>query len=748
MPALSLSRRLPGHGEGRLGGSLGEGSRSQGIVHSGPVTPSRTRLLSPLVTALAVAVGGFEAHLAPQTDGWWHGITGSFSPGQILAGICAGSLVWVMGGAVRVGVLSWMGLAFLPLLPALTGFGAPLLLFGRFTVLLLFVILIFVSGKDLLPRISGLSPLRAFVISFVFFVVVGRFIPGPAGPQGDEPHYLLIAESLLQDGDVDLMNQFETRAFSKFTSASLEPHAAPRSHKGKLYAIHTPGLPALIAPGYALFGYAGARAVVSLVMAGVVALLFFAARQTLGGEAAACVFVFATFASPLPIYANSLFPDSVATLALAATFAAMVGESAGLNGLASLSIASLPWLHPRFLPLAAFLTGALILRRGASARSVGVFAGPLVFSIAGLLAHFQSLFGSASISAAYGPNFASDVSIARIPWGASALVLDRQFGLLLFSPFLLLGLPGLMTWWTQDRRMSWLLAGAVGAFAATGGAFSMWWGGASPPARFLAGATPALLLIAAARWREGETKPALRRCLSAAGGFGFGLVVLACLAPRALHNRADGASGLLRLLSPVLDLDRFFPGFVSGETSGAMAVAWGLALLVIIFWPRLGVLGLALPVVLGAITVKEPLLDPFAASLKGVEAWNDHPRTFGGHDDPTAFELRIPLGSPSWDLSSGVIKMSPRFSLPRGGWTLDVGSTTEPVPGALNVARVLIVDDKETAVASAWVRLGEPRSLERFELAEDERRLRVRGEGLQATTRILTIGVTPRLLGR
>jgi hypothetical protein len=73
------------------------------------------------------------------------------------------------------------------------------------------------------------------MISFAFFILVGRYLPGPAGPQGDEPHYLLIAESLLKDGDVDLKNQFEQRAFSKFTGADLEPHTAPRSPKGKLY---------------------------------------------------------------------------------------------------------------------------------------------------------------------------------------------------------------------------------------------------------------------------------------------------------------------------------------------------------------------------------------------------------------------------------------------------------------------------------------------------------------------------------
>ena len=712
------------------------------------MTPPRIRLLAAAITAIAVGIGGFQAQRAPQTGGWWHGVTGSLSPAYAITGLAAGTLVWLLGGVARVDAFGWMSLAFLPFITALTGFGAPFLLFSRFTVILGFAVLLGVTSRDLVGRVSTLATSTVFLICFGFFVLVGRFIPGPAGPQGDEPHYLLIAESLLKDGDVDLMNQFESRAFSTFTGAALEPHTAPRSPKDRLYAIHTPGLSLLIAPGFALAGFSGARAVVSLIMAGVVALLFMAARSMLGSETAAFVFIAGTFASPLPIYANALFPDSVATLAVAATLAALVAATARLEALATLSIALLPWLHPRFLPLAALLATALAFHPGLGWRRLAIFFGPLGVSVAALMAHFQSLFGSMALSAAYGPSFSSDVSIARIPWGAAALALDRQFGLLLFSPLVLLGFPGLLAWWKQNRWMAALLLAVVLALMGTGGAFSMWWGGASAPARFLIGAIPALVLIAAARWREGMTRPDIRAVLAAACGFGFGLVILACLAPRALHNRADGGSGLLRLLSPVLDLDRFFPGFFPRGGTGWMALGWGLGLIVLMLRPRLGALGLLVPLGIGALGTEQPLLDPFAASLKAVESWNDHRRTLGGRDDPGAFELRIPLGPTSWELSPGVIRTSPRFSLPRGSWALDVESESEETPEASNLARISIVDDDGTAAISAWVRTGEKHSFERFELPEHERRLRVRGEGLQSATRILTIRLTPRSLGR
>ncbi|MEO8499522.1 MAG: hypothetical protein ABI565_01305 [Vicinamibacteria bacterium] len=697
---------------------------------------TRLRLLAAAATALGLLAGGFEAHVAPQGDSWWHGLTGSPSPAVIGMAVSGAIAVWLLGGAVSVRPFLWMGAGLLPLLPATTGLLAPLIFFSGYTMMLGFAVLLGWSVRDLLARVPPIEIRLAFLIAFVFFVFVGRFLPGPAGPQGDEPHYLLIAESLLRDGDVDLKNQFDERAFSKFTSANLEPHTAPRSPSGKLYAIHTPGLSALIAPGYAVFGFAGARAVMSLLMAGVVALLFFTSKSLFGPGGATFVFFLSTFASPLPIYANALFPDPVSALPVAATLACMVSMRPALMSLAIVSIASLPWMHPRFLPLAAVLAAALAIRGGFSFKRAALAFVPLFASLGLLLLHFHSLFGSAMLSAAYGPGFSADVSLLHIPLGASALILDRQFGLLLFSPVLLLGLAGSASLFRQDRLVAGLSIAVGGVLIGVGGAFSMWWGGASSPARFLIGATPALLLLCGASW---QAFPARRAILGAASGFGLGLLFLACLAPRALHNRADGDSGLLRLLAPVLDVDRFFPGFVKPDGGLGLAVLWGLVLTAVILRPRSGLWAMALPVAFGGLNASHPFLDPFASSLRALEAWDDHRRTFGGSDREGAFSLDIPLGEAGRKVAPGVVGLSPRFSLPQGAWTLRVRSSAEVAPGSLNVARVSLVgeDDKGETLISLVIEAGKNETAGSFDLARSERRVRLRTEGLQETAQVL-----------
>lgn len=690
--------------------------------------------------------GGFDAHVAPQTAGWWHGLTGSLSAGEVALALGAAVLVWFLGRWVPVHSFFWMGTGLLPLIPATTGFGSPLLFFSGFTMVLVFAMVLGYVTRDWIGRLT-LHPGAVVAIAFAFFILVGRFLPGPAGPQGDEPHYLLITESLLKDGDVDLQNQFETRAFTKFTAANLDPHTAPRSPRGRMYAIHTAGLSALIAPGYALAGYAGARAVASAVLALAVGLLFVTARSLFGAPTAAFVFVLAAFASPLPIYANALFPDSVAALPVAAGLACLVIGHPALLGLAAIAIAFLPWLHPRFVPLAFLLALAISLREGwTTRRAVAVFT-PLLVSLGLLLFHFQSLFGEASLSAAYGPGFSSDVSLLRIPWGASALLLDRQFGLLLFSPVLLAGVPGLVAIWSRHRLVASLAAASVLGLLATGGAFSMWWGGASAPARFLIAATPALLLAAGACWQTGEVRPDRRALLGVTSGFGFGLLLLAGFAPRALHNRADGESGLLRLLAPALDMDRFFPGLVK-EPSGVgvtIAVLWGAIVVAALVRVKWGVALLALPVVLATLGSGRPQLDAFSASLRILESWSDSRRAFGGVDERTAFFLDIPLGEARLELTPGVRLYSPRFSLPQGAWAMRVESQSEKRPDVRNVARVSLVGDDESAppVATLTVKVDESVASESFRLERHARRLHLLGEGLQAQTLVTRVRLTP-----
>jgi hypothetical protein len=662
--------------------------------------------------AFAIAASAFRAHVAPQEAGAWHGLTGSISPAIAGSAILAFVLVWRAGALLDPRPLGMLWAAGLKFVPAFTGALPILLVFEAETMTVIACVAIAIIAARTAAEgppgraIERLHPAAVAAVAFLVFALAGLRIPGPAGPQGDEPHYLLIAESLLSDGDADLKDEFDERAYARFTAAALEPHRAPRTPPGTSYSIHTAGLPALVAPGYAAAGYAGARAVVSLIVAIAVALTFRAARRVHGPGPALAIAAALTFATPLPVYANALYPDSVAVLAAAAGVDAATGGGAAIRRLFLASLVLLPWLHPRFLPLGVAL--AALVAWVSPTRLREAVAGALALGIgAGLLiAHFGSVFGSYSLSAAYGPGFDSDVTVQAIPRGLAGLLFDRQFGWLLFAPVLLLSLPGAAFAARRDPARGLLFAAVAASVILVGASFSMWWGGASPPARFTIAATPVVALLA---WSCRGSRAAV--LLAPLAGFGAGVLSLALEAPRTLHNRPDGESGLLRRIAPALNLDPWLPSLLPPARRTSPA----------------------------------ELVDPLGAGARLLAAWDDSRRTFGGDDRRDAFVLPVPLGGAAseWSLSAGTEAASPRFALPPGAWTIDFETEAAAEEGVLNVGDLRITNDDGASLARGVVRVGERTVRVTLEVGDRDRRLRIVARGLQSRFVVLRAWARP-----
>src|SRR5918992_5555363 len=83
---------------------------------------------------------------------------------------------------------------------------------------------------------------------------------------GDEPHYLLAAESLVSDSDVDLRDEYAGRDYEAFYPYDLDRHG--KETDGRLHEPHGLGFPLLIAPAYAAGGEVG----VELFLAALAAL--------------------------------------------------------------------------------------------------------------------------------------------------------------------------------------------------------------------------------------------------------------------------------------------------------------------------------------------------------------------------------------------------------------------------------------------------------------------------------------------
>src|SRR3954470_10024124 len=95
------------------------------------------------------------------------------------------------------------------------------------------------------------------VLFAAYLATLGLHAFGTSEYAGDEPHYLLAAESIVSDGDLDVRDEYRTRAYDDFYPYPLDRQG--REHEGRLNEPHGAGFPLLIAPAYALGGARGVQ---------------------------------------------------------------------------------------------------------------------------------------------------------------------------------------------------------------------------------------------------------------------------------------------------------------------------------------------------------------------------------------------------------------------------------------------------------------------------------------------------------
>ena len=76
------------------------------------------------------------------------------------------------------------------------------------------------------PRVAGM-------LAFIAFVSVRLAAVGPPG--GDEPHYLVVAQSLLKDGDIKVANNYQRQDYLEYWRGDLAPHFSRPAANGDLY---------------------------------------------------------------------------------------------------------------------------------------------------------------------------------------------------------------------------------------------------------------------------------------------------------------------------------------------------------------------------------------------------------------------------------------------------------------------------------------------------------------------------------
>ena len=284
---------------------------------------------------------------------------------------------------------------------------------------------------------------------------------------GDEPHYLLAAQSIVDDRDLDVKNQYAARTYERFYPYELDVHGGET--EGRLHEPHGAGFPLLIAPAYAVGGATAVELFLAAIAALAVVLAYLLALRVVPDPWALGAALAVGLSAPFLAYGTAVYPEMTAGAALAgAALLALrlddrVSRAEAFVCLGLLG--TLPWLGTKFVPagvvVAIFVVRSLLRARR---RTLALGAVELAaFSVAFYVAINEALYGGPT---PYAADAAGETATdASIPAGyldrayrVIALLIDREYGLLRWAPVFLLAFGGLWLLWRSRRdRLSRVL---------------------------------------------------------------------------------------------------------------------------------------------------------------------------------------------------------------------------------------------------------------------------------------------------
>lgn len=371
---------------------------------------------------------------------------------------------------------------------------------------------------------------------------------------GDEPSYMLLCQSVVLDGDVNLWNDARERGGETFHCPGAGPHKATLDKvRQRVYSIHSPGLAFLLSPFFAMalnLGIAPRFACVvalNLLAAGLCVLLYRFCRLLTGSLwASATASLLTAASSPLLIFASQIYPELAGSFLVLVAYYILFrppptkshggigskrpGQSPALQDteattasgnlegrppcrppilsrlpacggetLAALTVGAcmgfLPWLHIRLGVFSLGILVALLAQRGRSLRFVLTALLPAAVSGGILMLCYTSWYGSPMPNAAYAAQgLPSTFQLAplRLLTNLLGMALDNGVGLLPWTPFFAFVPAGLWFCLKDRPRATMLMAAPLLLYVVVVASFRDWFGGFCAANRFILVAIPFL----------------------------------------------------------------------------------------------------------------------------------------------------------------------------------------------------------------------------------------------------------------
>ncbi len=341
------------------------------------------------------------------------------------------------------------------------------------------------SGFAYLSRLYSQNPGRfgfcLFLLSLTIYVLLASGRIFPSHPlTGDEPHYLVVTQSLLQDGDLDVKNNYEQRGYLLFYPGGLDSHAKPTAKRpDRLYSRHLPGLPVLLLPFY----YVGEKLfsprsthgedeaqrrrkfILSVrlplsVLTALLGLFFFKIAYDLNRNLGTALLVWSVFCFTAPVwfYSHLIYPEIPVALILIVIYWIIfrIQDYRSFSVLmAGSGLAILPWFGPKYIVLSGVVCVLVFWRLLKFLKNpwkkATLFLSPMFLSGCLFLFFMWSLYGNISPVSIYkgtlpdnimGASFYLECNIAEFFYSGLGMFFDQRVGFLPYAPIYLLFIPG------------------------------------------------------------------------------------------------------------------------------------------------------------------------------------------------------------------------------------------------------------------------------------------------------------------
>lgn len=355
----------------------------------------------------------------------------------------------------------------------------------------------------------------------------------------DEPQYLMTAQSLWADGDLDISNQIADRSWREYTPVQPPIETVVQSD-GRQISPHDPLLPILLAVPVGMAGWVGAKLTMAVLAGALAALTLWVAvrRFAVPAPLAVAGTAVAAASAPLAVFGQQIYPELPAALVCLLGVAALTGpRCSGSLALLACAVLALPWLSVKYVPVAAALAVVGAFRIGAR-RELTLLLAVLALGAAAYALVHAAVWGGLTVYAS-GDHFeesgqlgvmGQDPNFVFRSWRLIDLLVDRVYGLVAWQPAWVLLIPALGALAACRLRVPYGRAAlavpfAAGWLVATYPALTMhgfWW-----PGRQVVVVLPiALLIILCWLARTGRIVRGVAATLGVAGVFTYACVLV------------------------------------------------------------------------------------------------------------------------------------------------------------------------------------------------------------------------------